>query len=95
MKLTIKIDEKELHNAIIEFLLDKLDFEFTQESFIKRQTISDAVKEVIARREDEIIDRCVKRASKELTKELAKRKDTMPITQENKESETESSFKLP
>lgn len=66
MKLTIEINEEELQEAVIAIIARNVAQ--TNWKYMTREALKDAVKEVVYADKENLMERCVERASTELTK---------------------------
>lgn len=69
IKIEIEIPDEEINKAIIEILSKKILSQHTLENrTMNKYGIADAVKEIVYTQKEELIERCVERASTELVK---------------------------
>lgn len=71
MQITIDIDENEFQKAMIEIIAKESTRTYFRQE--KAKGIENAVKEVVYSQKEELIERCVDRASTELTRKALPR----------------------
>ncbi len=68
MQVKIDIDDKELREEVTQIIARKLTQTWSSERNVLKQTIADAVKEVVYSEKEFIIEMVISRATAEITK---------------------------
>lgn len=68
IKVTVELDEDEIKGKITEIIAKEARNSYTTFRFEEKKAVEAAVKEVVYSQKDELIERCVDRASTELAK---------------------------
>ena len=81
---TFRIDETVIHAQAVSIIREIFDAEITRKYSDSGKVLSQAVKEVVYQHKDEIIERVIERASREIVKKA------LPIFQERYKNESET-----
>jgi hypothetical protein len=72
MKITVELDDKEIERIVMEKVTDEIAKQYMKryndDEIGRRRGVQDAVKELVYNNKDELITRCVDKASAELVR---------------------------